>query len=167
MSKNESLTGNDPFDHKRISLNNGLQQGDYYIGPSVNFSNHARKDISEFIAKREDLNDYVLLKVLHCTEEDTDDHQGKVFLHNEHLILSLLQDQTGIIHHHGLFKHQDKFILVLDCLMAHNYCGTNLFQEFINLQQYVIQKKKLHENEALEIFFSSLATLKELHKVLA
>ena len=53
---------------------------------------------------------------LYCTG---DDYQGKLLLHNEHSILSLLQDQVGVIHHHGLFRNGTNVILVLDCLYQH------------------------------------------------
>ncbi len=160
--------GNDPFDLSRISLNNGLQQGDFFIGPQVNFINHAVKDITEYIARRENADQYVILKVLHHdNDENTDGHsQGKVLLHNEHLILSLLQDQPGVIHHHGLFKYRNKFVLVLDCLMSHEFDKNGLYKDFINLQHYVIQKKRLQEREALEIFRNVMSTLKDLHQVI-
>ena len=165
----EIFTGNDPFDSSRISLNNGLQQGDFFIGPAVNFVNHSLRNITEYIAKREDSDEYVIFKVLHCAHdgEMNNGHQsqGKALLHNEHLILSLLQDQPRVIHQHGLFKFRNKFILVLDCLMPHEYDKKGLYKHFINLQQYVIQKKRLQEKEALEIFCNILVTLKSLHQV--
>ena len=134
----------------------GLQQGDFFIGPAVNFVNHSLRNITEYIAKREDSDEYVIFKVLHCAHdgEMNNGHQsqGKALLHNEHLILSLLQDQPRVIHQHGLFKFRNKFILVLDCLMPHEYDKKGLYKHFINLQQYVIQKKRLQEKEALEIF---------------
>lgn len=165
---NNFFTGNDPFDLNRISLNNGLQQGDFFIGPPVNFCSHPLKDITEYMAKREDSDEYVIFKVLHCGEDEKqcDTSQGKVLLHNEHLILSLLQDQHGVIHHRGLFKYCNKFILVLDCLMTHEYDKKGLYKDYINLQQYIILKKQLRKIEALEIFCTIMATLKDLHQVL-
>lgn len=158
-----TITGNDPFDLSRISLNNGLQQGDFFIGPQVNFCSHPVKDITEHIAKCEDSEEYVIFKILHCNKDEkrNDSSQGKVLLHNEHLILSLLQDLKGVIHHHGIFKYRDKCILVLDCLMTHEYDK----KDYINLQQYVINKKRLQQSEALEIFCTVLTTLKYLHQV--
>ena len=164
-----SITGNDPFDLSRISLNNGLQQGDFYIGPQVSFCSHPVKTIKEYIAKCDtESEDYVILKTLHCSSNDErrgDCSQGKVLLHNEHLILSLLQDSKGVIHHHGLFKYQTKFILVLDCLMTHEFDKKGRYKDYINLQHYVINKKRLQQREALEIFCAILATLKDLHQV--
>lgn len=163
-----TLTGNDPFDLSRISLNNGLQQGDFFIGPRVHFCSHPVRDITEYIAKREDSDEYVIFKILHCTmdEKQGESSQGKVLLHNEHLILSLLQDKKGVVHHHGLFKYRNKFILVLDCLVTHEYDKKGQYKDFINLQQYVIKKKRLQEREALEIFCSIITTLKDLHQVI-
>ena len=151
------------LDNSRIYLNNGLQQGDYIVGPQVNFCSHPIKDIAEYVARKDDSNEYVILKVLDCKDENNS--QGKVLLHNEHLILSLLQDKRGVIHHHGLFKHCTKFILVLDCLITHEFDKQMSYKEYINLQQYVIQKKQLNAPEALQIFCSIISTLKDLHQV--
>ena len=118
----------------------------------------------DYVAKEDISGEYVTLKVLDC--KDGHSSQGKVLLHNEHLILSLLQDKRGVIHHHGLFKYQTKFILVLDCMITHEFDKHSSHEEFINLQQYVIQKKKLNEIEALEIFYSIVRTLADLHQVL-
>ncbi|SMN12357.1 hypothetical protein SPBRAN_578 [uncultured Candidatus Thioglobus sp.] len=139
-----------PFDVNRISLDNGLQQGNYFIGPTVAFSSNSIKGLTECLAKREDLDEYVIFKILHYINDERRDYssQGKYLLHNEHLILSLLQDQQGIIHHHGLFKYRGAFILVLDCVMSHEYDKKGVYKDYINLQQYVIQKKKLQEIEA-------------------
>ena len=159
----------DSFDMNRISLNNGLQQGDYFIGPKVNFCSHPVKEITECIAKQEGSDECVVFKIVHCVSGEERDHnsQGKVLLHNEHLILSLLQDKQGVIHHRGLFKYLDKYILVLDCVMSHEHDKKGLYKDFINLQQYVIQKKQLQWIEALEVFCSMMTTLKMLHQVRA
>lgn len=167
MENTFSRYKHDSFDINRISLDNGLQHGDYFIGPKVNFCSHPVKEISECIAKQDDSDDYVVFKILHCAHDERRDHnsQGKVLLHNEHLILSLLQDKQGVIHHHGLFKFSDRFILVLDCVMSHEHDKKGLYKDFINLQQYVIQKKQLQWTEALEVFCSMMTTLKMLHQV--
>lgn len=48
------------------------------------------------------------------TEEETqDDRQGKMLLHTEYSLLSLLHNQDGVIHHHGFFK--------VNCLAKCNY----------------------------------------------
>ena len=37
-------------------------------------------------------------------QETQDEKQGKMLLLTEYSLLSLLHDQKGVIHHHGLFK---------------------------------------------------------------
>ena len=37
-------------------------------------------------------------------KESQDDRQGKMLLHTEYSLLSLLHHQDGVVHHHGLFK---------------------------------------------------------------
>lgn len=155
------MHNNGSLDVNHISLDNGLQQGDYFIGPKVVFCSHPVNDITECIANRENSDEYVVFKILNCVHDT-----AKILLHNEHVVLSLLQDKQGVIHHHGLFKYDDKFILVLDCVMSHEHDKKGLYKDFINLQQYVIQKKQLREMESLEIFCSVMTTLKMLHEVM-
>ena len=162
--------GNDPLDPSRLTLNNGIHQGEFYVGPQIPAVNAPPvRNIVEFLAKRDDSGDeFVTLKMLMLSKEGeaSEDGQGKVLLHNEHLILSLLQDQPGVIHHHGLFKDRKHFILVLDCLVAHNYDCDGKYKDLVNLQRYVIKEKRLKEREALELFCTVLTTVKTLHKVL-
>ena len=47
--------------------------------------------------------------------ETPEDRQGKMLLHTEYSLLSLLHDQDGIVHHHGLFQvavNSDQFVNV-------------------------------------------------------
>jgi serine/threonine-protein kinase 40 len=37
-------------------------------------------------------------------KEGQDDRQGKMLMHTEYSLLSLLHNQPGVVHHHGLFK---------------------------------------------------------------
>ena len=60
--------------------------------------------------------------------DSQEENQGKVLLHNEHSILSILQDTSGVIHHHGLFREHQKIILVLSCLYQHNYDNDGQYQ---------------------------------------
>lgn len=163
-----SLIGKDPFDSSRIHLDNGLQQGDFLVGPKVTFTNHSARHISEYIARRDNSDEYVLLKVLHCSEDQisSDHNQEKVLLHNEHLILSLLQDQPGVVQHLGLFKHHSMFILVLECVLSHEYDKKGLYKDYVNLQQHIINKKRLQDKEALVIFSDVVATVRDLHQVM-
>ena len=162
------LEGNDPLDPYRLILHNGLNQGEFFIGPHLPAVNASPvQNISEHLAKREGSDDFVCLKVLTVsTEGETvEDRHGKILLHNEHLILSLLQDQPGVIHHHGLFRDRNRFILVLDCLVAHDYDLSNRYRDLINLQHYVIREKRLREGEALGLFCCVLTTLEAMHRV--
>ena len=162
------LTGNDRFESNRIFLSNGLQQGEFLIGPKVAFSSQAFKYTSEYIAKKDTSDTYVLLKVLHPMEDEqgsSEHNQEKSFLHNEHLILSLLQDQPGAIQHLGLFKHRNMFILALECVIAHDYDKQGLCKGYVNLQQHIIDKKRLKDREALGIFCDVVATVQDLHQV--
>ncbi len=157
--------GNDPLDPHRLSLNNGISQGEYFVGPPLLPVNAAPvRNITEYLAKRENSEEFVTLKVLTMSGGEGD-RQGKGLLHNEHQILSLLQDQPGIIHHHGLFREHSRVILVLDCLFPHEYDPTGHYRDYINLQHYVIKEKKLKEREALELFCAVLTTVEMLHKV--
>lgn len=163
-----AFTGNDPLDPSRLSLNNGIHQGDFFIGPLIHSVNPTSvRNMVEYLAKRDGTSEFITLKVLTISTdvESSDDRQGKVILHNERLILSLLNDQPGVIHHHGLFRDRNHFILVLDCLVAHEYDSDGRYKDYINLQHYVIKRKKLHEKEALEMFHNILTTVQMLHSV--
>lgn len=127
---------------------------------------------------------YYSIKILtlkESYEETQDDRQGKMLLHTEYSLLSLLNDQEGVIHHHGLFKDEvleekefnngecmntgktkKRICLVLDCLCTHDFCVNS--RDFINLQHYVIKEKKLHEREALRIFYQVVKIVCDLHK---
>ena len=51
--------------------------------------------------------EFYILKILNVkdvNEESDDDRQGKMLLHTEHSLLSLLSGQPGVIQHHGLFQ---------------------------------------------------------------
>jgi len=162
-------TVNDRFVTKRIVLNNGLQQGEFLIGPKVDFSGQSSKHTSEWMAKINNSETYVLLKILQSAENVKGSlleyNQEKSLLHNEYLILTLLQDQPGVIQHLGLFKHQNGFILALEYLMSHDVDKQGVYDNFVNLQQYVIEKKRLQDREALGIFCEIAATVKNLHQV--
>lgn len=157
--------GNDPLDPHRLSLNNGITQGEYFLGPPLPPVNAAPvRNITEYLAKREYSDDFVMLKVLSLSSAE-EERQGKALLHNEHQILSLLQDQPGVVHHHGLYREPNRIILVLDCLFPHEYDPHRRYADYVNLQHYVIREKKLKEREALEIFCAVLVTVEMLHQV--
>ena len=160
--------GNDPIEPNRLSLNNGLQHADFYVGPPIQSVNASPvTNITEYLAKRKDSEDFVTLKVLTLSAagDSAEDRHGKVLLHNEMLVLSLLHDQPGVVHHYGLFKDRNLLILVLDCLHSHEYDVRGRYRDYINLQHYVIQEKRLGEREALELFSQLLTTVEALHRV--
>ena len=45
-----------------------------------------------------------ILTMENGNHERQDDRQGKMLIHTEYSLLSLLKTQDGVIHHHGLFK---------------------------------------------------------------
>ncbi|KAL8586659.1 hypothetical protein ACOMHN_040167 [Nucella lapillus] len=45
-----------------------------------------------------------ILTLENAEKETQDDRQGKMLMHTEFSLLSLLRDQDGVVHHHGLFK---------------------------------------------------------------
>ena len=69
-----------------------------------------------------------LLHIGNSSEASSEDAQGKLLLHNEHSILSLLQDQIGIIQQHGLYREGNNIILILDCLYHHEFGSTDYYK---------------------------------------
>ena len=61
----------------------------------------------------------------------------------------------------GRLRH--RLILVLDCLVDHEFSDNNA--DLINLQHYVIKEKKLTEKEAIIIFFDIVRVVEMLHEV--
>lgn len=100
--------------------------GPYIIGPKLGYS--PVDSIVQYLAKKENTDEFVQLKILMLSADtndsnnelaDTgapavasqidekimqDERQGKMLLHTEFSLLSLLQDQDGVIHHRGLFS---------------------------------------------------------------
>uniref|UniRef100_A0A3P9BHQ8 Serine/threonine-protein kinase 40 n=1 Tax=Maylandia zebra TaxID=106582 RepID=A0A3P9BHQ8_9CICH len=127
----------------------------------------------------------VLKKILTLEErvdsakETQEERQGKMLLHTEYSLLSLLHNQDGVVHHHGLFqdrayeivedtdankmrKMKKRLCLVLDCLCAHDFSDKTA--DLINLQHYVIKEKRLSEREAIVIFYDVVRVVEALHK---
>ncbi|XKL61825.1 hypothetical protein PGB90_001658 [Kerria lacca] len=156
--------------------------GPYLLGPTFGFS--PVRSIVSCLARKQGTNCYYSLKILTLSEneEETQDiKQGKMLLHTEYSLLSLLHDQPNIIQHHGFFKDyaleekrnstgqliysgkiKKRFCLTLDCLIAHEFDPQSA--PYINLQQYVIKEKKLKEREALIIFYNIVSIVERLHK---
>lgn len=80
--------------------------GPYLLGPKLGPS--PVKSIVQCLARKEGTDEFYLIKILTLREEGQvetqDDRQGKMLLHTEYSLLSLLENQDGVIHHHGLFK---------------------------------------------------------------
>ncbi|XP_077287025.1 uncharacterized protein LOC143911838 isoform X2 [Arctopsyche grandis] len=158
--------------------------GPYLLGPKLGPS--PVKSIVQCLARKEGTDDFYLIKILTLRDEGQvetqDDRQGKMLLHTEYSLLSLLENQDGVIHHHGLFKDQaleeypnplgvgyvysgrvkKRLFLVLDCVSAHHF--SEKFNDLINLQHYVTKVKKVPEKEALMIFYDVVRVIASLHK---
>ena len=164
--------------------------GPFLLGPRL--GNSPVRSIVQCLARKEDTNDFYSIKLLTLEElgkETQDGKQGKMLLHAEYSLLSLLHDQGGVVHHHGMFQDEilddneqeaprtkddqqsvitmprirRRLCLVLDCLSAHDY--GNSTADLINLQHYVIREKKLSEREAVVIFHDIVKVVESLHKV--
>lgn len=164
--------------------------GPYLLGPRL--GNSPVRSIVQCLARKEGTNEFYSIKLLTLEEpgKDTQDgRQGKMLLHTEYSLLSLLHDQPGVVHHHGMFqdeilddhiqetiKSKDdqqmsvhmprirrRLCLVLDCLSAHDYANSTA--DLINLQHYVIREKKLTERESVMIFHDIVKVVESLHQV--
>lgn len=49
-----------------------------------------------------------------CAGETQEERQGKMLLHTEYSLLSLLHNQDGVVHHHGLFQ-VEQGLLIITC----------------------------------------------------
>ncbi|CAG9793594.1 unnamed protein product [Diatraea saccharalis] len=158
--------------------------GPYLLGPKLGPS--PVKSIVQCLARKERTDDFYQIKILtlrnDSQSETQDDRQGKMLLHTEYSLLSLLKDQDGVIHHHGLFKDyaleevpnpcgsgfvytgrvRQRLFLVLDCVTSHQFSEKG--SELINLQQYVTKVKKVPEKEAILIFYDIVRVVGNLHK---
>ena len=151
--------------------------GDFLIGPKLCGS--PVKSITHFLGRRDGTDKYYLLKILSLTiggKESQDERQGKMLLHTEHSLLSLLAGVKGVVQCHNTFmdtclqedegrytgKRIRRVVLVLDCLVSHDFSTKT--RDLINLQHHVIREKKLSEKESLVIFHSVVTIVCRLHK---
>ncbi|KAM6108510.1 LOW QUALITY PROTEIN: serine/threonine-protein kinase 40 [Pterocles gutturalis] len=164
-----------------ISGNNAKRAGPFILGPRL--GNSPVPSIVQCLA-RKDADDFYQLKILTLEErgdkgiETQEERQGKM-LHTEYSLLSLLHNQEGVVHHHGLFqdraceiiedleanrmvKMKKRICLVLDCLCAHDFSDKTA--DLINLQHYVIKEKRLSERETVVIFYDVVRVVEALHK---
>lgn len=186
-SKNKEASKNNSEIERPIALpsRRGVKRaGPYLLGPRLGSS--PVRSIVQCLARKEGTNEFYTLKILTLEDSlhaDQDDHQGKMLMHTEYSLLSLLHNQDGVVHHHGLFKDQareekdtlnangyieytgrkrNRLCLVLDCLIPHDFSSKT--SDLINLQHYVIKEKKLSEKEAVIIFADIVRIVESLHK---
>ncbi len=116
-----------------------------------------------------------------------------MLLHNEYTILSLLQNDEGIVHHHGLFKvmaplsclNPVLYLIIYTkkkevnrindelertekiCLVLDCYVRHeyDTSHHYTNLQHYIINQKFLNEREALTILYKLFKIIDCLHNV--
>lgn len=170
-----------PKEGTPVSTKVTKKAGPYLLGPRLGTSPVC--SITQCLARKEGTDDFYTIKILtiqNPQEESQEDRQGKMLLHTEYSLLSLLHDQDGVVHHHGIFKdraweerevggslvytgHQrQRLCLVLDCLCSHDFSPATA--DLVNLQHYVIREKRLHEREALFIFHDIVRVVCALHK---
>ncbi|KAM7138666.1 serine/threonine-protein kinase 40 isoform 3-T7 [Macrochelys suwanniensis] len=167
-----------------ISGNNAKRAGPFILGPRL--GNSPVPSIVQCLARKDGTDDFYQLKILTLEErgdkgiETQEERQGKMLLHTEYSLLSLLHNQDGVVHHHGLFqdrtceiiedletnrmvrKMRKRICLVLDCLCAHDFSDKTA--DLINLQHYVIKEKRLSERETVVIFYDVVRVVEALHK---
>ena len=179
------LAGMPVFPHVRRS-------GNYLLGPKLGIS--PVKSIIQCLARREFTQEYYQLKLLTLSsagssnkgggmsigEETQDEKQGKMLLHTEHSLLSLLDGMEGVIRKHDFFtefclheedvgrgrlvyngKKTRRICLVLDCLSPNDFTSTT--SDLINLQHHVIREKRLSEKETLVVFYNVVGIVERLH----
>lgn len=169
--------------------------GPYLLGPRL--GNSPVRSIVQCLAKKDGTDDFYSIKILTLADpgrESQDDKQGKMLLHTEYSLLSLLHDQDGVVHHHGLFKdeyyeeippdkdsntaasiHRSQQSAVSRqyrirhrlCLVLDCLCAHDFSTDtadLINLQHYVIREKRLSERETIIIFHDIVRVVECLHK---
>ncbi|XP_076444615.1 serine/threonine-protein kinase 40-like [Babylonia areolata] len=184
-SKCDTQVANSQLPIQPRFVKRGLKRaGEYLLGPRIGSS--PVRSIVQVLARKEGTDEFYTLKILTLEDpekETQDDRQGKMLMHTEFSLLSLLRDQDGVVHHHGLFKDQaleeqevperldrveitgrvvKRLCLVLDCLLPHDFSTAT--SDFVNLQHYVIKEKKLTEREAVLIFYDIVRIVDNLHK---
>uniref|UniRef100_A0A8C2MKE6 Serine/threonine-protein kinase 40 n=1 Tax=Cricetulus griseus TaxID=10029 RepID=A0A8C2MKE6_CRIGR len=158
--------------------------GPFIPGPCL--GNSPVPSIVQCLARKDGTDDFYQLKIRTLEErgeqgiESQEERQGKMLLHTEYSLLSLLHTQDGVVHHHGLFqdrtceavedtesgrmvkKMKKRICLVLDCLCAHDFSDKTA--DLINLQHYVIKEKRHSERETVVIFCDVVRVVEALHQ---
>lgn len=182
LENEKQLNVNVPKAGTPVTINTIKKAGQYLLGPLIGTS--PVKSIVQCLARRVGTDKFYTIKILTLKDdsdhETQDDRQGKMLLHAEFSLLSLLQNQDGVVHHHGFFKDcameekktatgniytgklKRRLCLVLDCLTSHDFNPRN--EELLNLQHHVIREKKLSEKETLLIFYDTVRIVACLHK---
>uniref|UniRef100_A0A182QIZ1 Serine/threonine-protein kinase 40 n=1 Tax=Anopheles farauti TaxID=69004 RepID=A0A182QIZ1_9DIPT len=169
-----------PVERKRCR-----KAGDFVIGYELGTSPGVPQ--TQYLARKQDSNEFYLLKILSFDPEtevvDKETLQGKVLLHNEFTLLSMLDDLDGVIHQHGFFSDyafeerqidrddgtvqsiytgriRRRLILVLDCVYAHEFSDES--SAYISLQRH-ISVARIGERDALELFYEVVKVVEQLH----
>ncbi|XP_050077005.1 serine/threonine-protein kinase par-1-like [Anopheles maculipalpis] len=169
-----------PVERKRCR-----KAGDFVIGYELGTSPGVPQ--TQYLARKQGSNEFYLLKILSFDPEteivDKETLQGKVLLHNEFTLLSMLDDLDGVIHQHGFFSDyafeerqierddgtvesiytgriRRRLILVLDCVHAHEFCDES--SAYISLQRH-ISVARLSERKALKLFYEVVKVVEQLH----
>ena len=137
--------------------------GPFLLGPRVNKKNNSLvKCVTEHFGATPDSTNLLTLKILTVTrgagaEESEDLRNGRLLLHNEYNILSLLQDIPGVAHHYGIHRivnsNVERLVLAVDCCYPIPFVQSITQAQFVYLQQYVIQEKRLSEKKAVSLFY--------------
>lgn len=168
----------------KVSTRSVRRAGPYLLGPTL--GNSPVDSIVQCLARKEGTDNFYTIKILTLhggeknADREQDERQGKMLLHTEYSLLSLLRNEEGVVQHHDFFKdialeeHVDRskglvytggihqrLCLVLDCLTPHDFCERS--QELVNLQHYVIIEKKLCELYGLIIFYNVVKVVERLH----
>uniref|UniRef100_UPI00398ECADD serine/threonine-protein kinase 40 n=1 Tax=Pristiophorus japonicus TaxID=55135 RepID=UPI00398ECADD len=90
-----------------ISGSNSKRAGPFILGPRL--GNSPVQSIVQCLARKDGTDDFYQLKILTLEDrgermETQEERQGKMLLHTEYSLLSLLHNQDGVVHHHGLFQ---------------------------------------------------------------
>ncbi|KAL5010586.1 hypothetical protein ScPMuIL_012891 [Solemya velum] len=81
--------------------------GPYLLGPRL--ASSPVRSIVQCLARKDGTDDFYTLKILTLESdgrESQDIRQGKMLMHTEYSLLSMLHCQDGVVHHHGLFKDE-------------------------------------------------------------
>ncbi|XP_064488794.1 serine/threonine-protein kinase 40-like [Ornithodoros turicata] len=180
-SPSASSSSQCPKEGTPVSTKVTKKAGPYLLGPRLGTSPVC--SITQCLARKEGTDDFYTIKILTLQspeEESQEGRQGKMLLHTEYSLLSLLHDQEGVVHHHGIFKDHaweerdsngspvytgrmiQRLCLVLDCLCAHDFSPSSA--HLLNLQHYVIREKRLSEREALLLFHHIVRVVCALHQ---